>query len=157
MATTVPTRLGAPVAKSRQPINRKRPLFDPPIVKRAVRDAFAKLSPRHMMRNPVMFVVLVGSVWTTAALIIDLARGTGTPGFTFQLALWLWFTVLFANFAEAMAEGRGKAQAESLRATADDTGQAPRGPRDHLRFEVVRAPSWRRATDALHGRQHHSR
>ena len=141
MATTVPPRLGAPVAKSRQPINRKRPLFDPPIVKRAVRDAFTKLSPRHMMRNPVMFVVLVGSVWTTAALIIDLVNGAGTPGFTFQLALWLWFTVLFANFAEAMAEGRGKAQAESLRATRELT-QAKKleDPSDHLRFEVVRAP-----------------
>ena len=141
MATTVPPRLGAPVAKSRQPINRKRPLFDPPIVKRAVRDAFAKLSPRHMMRNPVMFVVLVGAFWTTVSLIVDLTRGTGTPGFTFQLALWLWFTVLFANFAEAMAEGRGKAQAESLRATRELT-QAKKleNPSDHLRFEVVRAP-----------------
>ncbi len=141
MATTVPPRLGAPVAKSRQPLTRNRPLFDPPIVKRALRDAFAKLHPRHMLRNPVMFVVLVGSVWTTVSLVIDLTRGSGTPGFTFQLALWLWFTVLFANFAEAMAEGRGKAQADSLRATREMT-QAKRleDVKDHLRFEVVRAP-----------------
>jgi K+-transporting ATPase ATPase B chain len=116
-------------------------LFDPPIVKRALRDAFHKLRPRHMMRNPVMFVVMVGSVWTTGSFAIDLAQGDGTPWFTFQLALWLWFTVLFANFAEAMAEGRGKAQAESLRATRETT-QAKRleSPDDHLRFEVVRAP-----------------
>jgi K+-transporting ATPase ATPase B chain len=99
----------------------KRPLFDPPIVRRAIGDAFTKLSPRHMVRNPVMFVVLLGSVATTIVLGQDLIEGGGNLGFTIQLALWLWFTVLFANFAEAMAEGRGKAQADSLRASRTQT------------------------------------
>src|SRR6476469_3994452 len=95
----------------------KRPLFDPPIVKRAIRESFVKLAPAHMVRNPVMFVVLVGSVFTTVALIRGVVAGGSDLGFLFQLALWLWFTVLFANFAEAMAEGRGKAQADELRKT----------------------------------------
>ncbi|HWZ29436.1 MAG TPA: potassium-transporting ATPase subunit KdpB [Gemmatimonadales bacterium] len=94
-----------------------RPLFDPPIVRRAARDAFAKLDPRHMVRNPVMFVVMVGSALTTLILLRDVIAGRGGIGFTLQITLWLWFTVIFANFAEAMAEGRGKAQAESLRKT----------------------------------------
>jgi K+-transporting ATPase ATPase B chain len=95
----------------------KRPLFDPPIVRRAIRDSFAKLDPRHMVRNPVMFVVMIGSILTTLVLGQDIVTGTGSVGFTLQITLWLWFTVLFANFAEAMAEGRGKAQADSLRAS----------------------------------------
>ena len=95
----------------------KRPLFDGPIVKRAIGDAFVKLNPRHMLRNPVMFVVLIGSVLTTLVLARDIAEGRGDIGFTVQIALWLWFTVVFANFAEAMAEGRGKAQADALRAS----------------------------------------
>src|SRR6478672_624898 len=95
----------------------KRPLFDPPIVRRAMREAFVKLAPGHMVRNPVMFVVLVGSVFTTVVLVRDLVQHAPAPGFTLQLTLWLWFTVLFANFAEAMAEGRGKAQADELRKT----------------------------------------
>src|ERR1700716_4109412 len=100
----------------------KRPLFDPPIVRRAIRDAFAKtLNLRHMVRNPVMFVVLVGSVLTTVVLIGDIVRSGADVGFTLQLALWLWFTVVFANFAEAMAEGRGKAQADSLRKSRTET------------------------------------
>jgi K+-transporting ATPase ATPase B chain len=99
----------------------KRPLFDGPIVRRAVRESFSKLAPRKMVRNPVMFVVLVGSVLTTLVLLRDIASGHGEIGFTLQIALWLWFTVLFANFAEAMAEGRGKAQADSLRATRTQT------------------------------------
>src|SRR5215467_14162384 len=94
----------------------KRPLFDPPIVKRAIRDAFIKLDPRQVAKNPVMFVVEVGSVLTTLLIVKDLAtRQTADLGFTLQVTLWLWFTVLFANFAEAMAEGRGKAQADTLR------------------------------------------
>jgi len=100
---------------------RRRPLFDPPIVRRAMRDAVAKLDPRHQLRNPVMFVVLVGSVFTTFAFVRDLVGGSAQWGFTLQLALWLWFTVLFANFAEAMAEGRGKAQADSLRKSRTQT------------------------------------
>ena len=86
----------------------KRPLFDGRIAKRAIGDAFVKLNPRHMLRNPVMFVVLIGSVLTTLVLVRDIAEGRGDIGFTVQIALWLWFTVVFANFVEALAEGRGK-------------------------------------------------
>ena len=100
---------------------RARPLFDPPIVKRALRDSFVKLSPRTMMKNPVMFVVEVGAAMTTALAVRDVAAGVGVAGFTMQITLWLWFTVLFANFAEAMAEGRGKAQADTLRKTKTET------------------------------------
>src|SRR6185437_14339048 len=99
----------------------RRPLFDPAIVVRATHEAVTKLDPRHMVRNPVMFVVLLGSVISTIALGLDIVRGRGAIGFTLQLAVWLWFTVLFANFAEAMAEGRGKAQADTLRATRTHT------------------------------------
>src|ERR1035441_345711 len=101
--------------------SRSRPLLDPPIVKRAITDALVKLNPRHMMKNPVMFVVEVGAVMTTLLTVRDLATGAGVAGFTFQISLWLWFTVLFANFAEAMAEGRGKAQADTLRKTKTET------------------------------------
>jgi len=100
---------------------RARPLFDPPIVKRAFKDSFLKLNPRLMMKNPVMFVVEVGAAMTTVLAVRDLAAGAALAGFTFQITLWLWFTVLFANFAEAMAEGRGKAQADTLRKTKTET------------------------------------
>ncbi|HSW30117.1 MAG TPA: potassium-transporting ATPase subunit KdpB [Longimicrobiales bacterium] len=97
---------------------RRRSLLDPVIARRAARDAFTKLNPRHQARNPVMFVVWVGSVFTTGLWAASLYQGgSGDSGFTLSVALWLWFTLLFANFAEAMAEGRGKAQAEALRAT----------------------------------------
>lgn len=89
-------------------------LFQPELVKRALKDAVTKLNPKLVAKNPVMFVVLIGSVVTTFFFVRDLV-GHGDALFTGQLALWLWFTVLFANFAEAMAEGRGKAQADSLR------------------------------------------
>jgi K+-transporting ATPase ATPase B chain len=117
----------------------KRRLFDPPIVKRAVRDAFAKtVNLGHMVRNPVMFVVLVGSVLTTLVLLRDTAQGRGGIGFTLQIALWLWFTVVFANFAEAMAEGRGKAQAETLRRSrTETTAKRLRNARDRAAFESV--------------------
>jgi K+-transporting ATPase ATPase B chain len=94
------------------------------IVKRAIVDSFVKLSPRAMMKNPVMFVVEVGSVLTTLQLIYGLFRpvtGVTNSKFELQITLWLWFTVLFANFAEAMAEGRGKAQADNLRKTRTET------------------------------------
>ncbi len=87
------------------------------IVRRAILDSFVKLDPRHMMANPVMFVVEVGSVITTILLF----RGGGAFKFNLQITLWLWFTVLFANFAEAMAEGRGKAQADTLRKARSET------------------------------------
>ncbi|HEV7858193.1 MAG TPA: hypothetical protein VGO91_06150, partial [Pyrinomonadaceae bacterium] len=95
--------------------SKKKAIRDARIVRRALLDALVKLNPRTMMRNPVMFVVEVGSIMTTLLLMRDIATGAGGIGFALQITLWLWFTVLFANFAEAMAEGRGKAQAETLR------------------------------------------
>ena len=95
------------------------PLFHREIVRQAVADAFKKLHPRAMLKNPVMFVTEVGAVITTVALFFR--SGGESPGFVLQIALWLWFTVLFANFAEAMAEGRGKAQAATLRKTRTQT------------------------------------
>ncbi len=101
--------------------NKARPLFDPPIVRRAIGDSFKKLDPRHQVKNPVMFVVEVGSVLTTAlAIQALLGQGEAPAGFIIAISLWLWFTVLFANFAEAMAEGRGKAQADTLRKARRD-------------------------------------
>ncbi|MGQ0666445.1 MAG: potassium-transporting ATPase subunit KdpB [Nitrospiraceae bacterium] len=93
-----------------------RSLFEPAIIRQALSDAWRKLDPRHQVKNPVMFVVWVGSM-VTSLLFVQALVGTGEApaGFIFSIALWLWFTVLFANFAEAMAEGRGKAQADSLR------------------------------------------
>jgi K+-transporting ATPase ATPase B chain len=99
---------------------RSRPLFDPEIVNRAIRASFGKLNPITLLKNPVMFVVEVGAALTTLFLIRDIAVGAPGVGFQIQIALWLWFTVLFANFAEAMAEARGKAQADSLRKTRTD-------------------------------------
>ena len=99
---------------------RSRPLFDPEIVKRAVIASFGKLNPITLAKNPVMFVVEVGAALTTVFLLRDIFTGAGGIGFTLQITLWLWFTVLFANFAEAMAEARGKAQADSLRKTKTD-------------------------------------
>ena len=93
----------------------KKSLWTSGIIAVAIKDSFVKLNPRTLMKNPVMFVVEVGSVVTSVELISDLARHGGNFGFELQITLWLWFTVLFANFAEAMAEGRGKAQAETLR------------------------------------------
>jgi K+-transporting ATPase ATPase B chain len=100
----------------------KRPLFDPPIVRRAIKDAITKLDPRQVARNPVMFVVEVGSVLTTLLIVRDMIQGNRAHlWFEVQITLWLWFTVLFANFAEAMAEGRGKAQADTLRKAKTET------------------------------------
>jgi K+-transporting ATPase ATPase B chain len=96
--------------------SKARSLFDPQIIRRAVVDALYKLDPRRQVRNPVMFTVYVGSILTTGLWIQSLnASGEEPPWFIFGVSIWLWFTVLFANFAEAMAEGRGKAQADSLR------------------------------------------
>src|SRR5512142_1714982 len=96
-------------------------LFDWPIAKAALIDSAKKLDPRHQLRNPVMFVVELGSVLTTGLWIQALAgHGEAPTGFILAVSLWLWFTVIFANFAEAMAEGRGKAQADTLRKTRRD-------------------------------------
>src|SRR5690348_14336543 len=98
-----------------------RPLLDPEIVRGAIVASFTKLDPRHQVRNPVMFVVLVGSVITTCLFVQALGgHGEARAGFIFAVSAWLWFTVLFANFAEAMAEGRGKAQADALRKARRD-------------------------------------
>ncbi|HML17770.1 MAG TPA: potassium-transporting ATPase subunit KdpB [Bryobacteraceae bacterium] len=97
-----------------------RPLFDPDILRRATKDSFGKLNPVTLMKNPVIFVVEVGAALTTVFLLRDVLTGARPIGFELQIALWLWFTVLFANFAEAMAEARGKAQADSLRKTKTD-------------------------------------
>ena len=86
-------------------------IFDPKILAPALGDTFRKLDPRLMVKNPVMFVTLVGAVIST----VEIFRSPGQTGFVLQIAIWLWFTVLFANFAEAVAEGRGKAQAKALR------------------------------------------
>src|SRR4029453_871127 len=96
---------------------KSKSIWDARILSNAVLDSLRKLNPRHMMGNPVMFVVEIGSVLTTVLLF----RTNAHFGFNLQITLWLWFTVLFANFAEAMAEGRGKAQGEALRKTRSET------------------------------------
>src|SRR5271168_4218012 len=106
----------------------------------AVGESFRKLNPRTLMRNPVMFVVEIVSALTTIIMIRDIAVGNGGVLFTAQLAFWLWFTVVFANFSEAVDEGRGKAQAENLRRTRTQT-QAKRldGPASQD-YQTVPAP-----------------
>jgi potassium-transporting ATPase ATP-binding subunit len=96
-------------------------IWDPVIVRTAIRDSIRKLDPRTMAKNPVMFVVEVGSVLTTIALLRDATLGRPGLGFELQITFWLWLTVVFANFAEAMAEGRGKAQADTLRKARTET------------------------------------
>jgi K+-transporting ATPase ATPase B chain len=124
---------------------KKKALWDARIVRNALLDALRKLNPRTMMKNPVMFVVEVGSFITSALLIRDIIAGTPDLGFSLQITLWLWFTVLFANFAEAMAEGRGKAQADTLRKAKTETvahrllpnGQTETIPAPQLRKDDV--------------------
>src|SRR6516165_2623259 len=96
-------------------------LFDPKIVIPAIGSAFVKLDPRTLMKNPVMFVLEIVSALTTVVLIRDLVTGGENIAFELQIVVWLWFTVLFANFAEAIAEGRGKAQADTLRRQRTET------------------------------------
>jgi potassium-transporting ATPase ATP-binding subunit len=124
---------------------KERSLFDPEIMWPAIWDSFCKLTPRHVIKNPVMFVVEIGSVLTTLILVRDLFAPT--PGsqplwFTFNVSFWLWFTVVFANFAEAVAEGRGKAQAATLRKMRKETN-ARRLVNGH-REEVVPASALRK-------------
>jgi K+-transporting ATPase ATPase B chain len=131
---TSPTESAPPDTRPPKPKERTKPkpgvsLFAPKIVRRAARDALVKTNPRHQVRNPVMFVVLVGSVWTTVLFVRDLGTATTSDSvFTGLVAAWLWFTVLFANFAEAVAEGRGKAQADTLRKTRSQTVAHVRQP-----------------------------
>ena len=96
-------------------------LFEPTIVRRAIADSLRKLDPRHMVRNPVMFVTEIVSVLTSGLFVQALfGHGEAPASFILAISVWLWFTVLFANFAEAMAEGRGKAQADALRRSRKD-------------------------------------
>ena len=136
-----------------------RSLFDASIVKQAIVDSFRKLTPRRQVRNPVMFVVYVGSILTTLLWVQALVgQGEAPAWFIFWVSVWLWFTVLFANFAEAMAEGRGKAQAASLpqgaaRAAgqAADPTRARRQGRARLRLDAAqgrRSSSSRPATSS---------
>jgi K+-transporting ATPase ATPase B chain len=136
---------GEPTSLLPKKLVRSRPLFDPEIVSRAVRASLIKLNPITLMKNPVMFVVEVGAALTTIFLIRDLFIAGRNVSFSFQIALWLWFTVLFANFAEAMAEARGKAQADALRKTRKESlakrlmtkGEIERIPSSALRVNDV--------------------
>ncbi|PXX50576.1 potassium-transporting ATPase subunit KdpB [Aquitalea magnusonii] len=114
-------------------------MFDPALLQPAIIDSFRKLSPRTQWRNPVMFVVYVGSILTTALWLQALAgKGEAAPGFILAIALWLWFTVLFANFAEALAEGRSKAQAASLRSAKKNVvAKKLSGPRRDAGVTIV--------------------
>jgi potassium-transporting ATPase ATP-binding subunit len=112
-------------------------LFDPKIVLPAIGSAFVKLNPRTLMANPVMFVLEVVTSLTTIILIRDLVTGGGHILFEFQIVLWLWFTVLFANFAEAVAEGRGKAQADALRRQRSETQAKVLNGADRQNFKLV--------------------
>ncbi|HEY4739270.1 MAG TPA: hypothetical protein VIH76_01605, partial [Candidatus Acidoferrales bacterium] len=100
---------------------KSRTLGDPNLLRVAIVDSFRKLDPRVLYKNPVMFVVEVGAVLTTIEWAYDVMHHMSGTGFGLQITLWLWFTVLFANFAEATAEGRGKAQAETLRKAKAET------------------------------------
>jgi len=113
-------------------------LFDTKVVVPAIGSAFVKLDPRTLIKNPVMFVLEVVTILTTLILIRDLLTGSGNIGFEFQIILWLWFTVLFANFAEAVAEGRGKAQADTLRRQRTETqAKLIAGPGDQQNYRLV--------------------
>ena len=109
-------------------------LFDPALLKPAIGQSFVKLSPHIQWRNPVMFVVYIGSILTTLLGVQELFGNTGTAGFTLTIAVWLWFTVLFANFAEAVAEGRSKAQAASLRGLKTSTWAKKYSDKSHTTF-----------------------
>src|SRR5438093_417283 len=122
-----------------------RPLLDPEIVRGALLASFTKLDPRHQVKNPVMFVVLVGSVLTTGLFLQALVgQGEAPAWFILAVSLWLWFTVVFANFAEAMAEGRGKAQADTLRrARRDVQAKKLARPQRGAQFSTVSAATLR--------------
>src|ERR1700745_3542868 len=140
MTTQAPTMPAVPSVRLGHSPNkpRKKAVWEWKIVRRAIWDAFAKRDPRKMRGNPSMFVVEIGSVITTALLF----KGGEAFKFNLQITLWLWFTVVFANFAEAMAEGRGKAQADTLRKARSETmanrltgsdGQVEKVPSSNLR------------------------
>jgi len=147
VAATAAAQHVSPALRAR---GKARPLFEPAIVKRAVLESFRKLDPRHQARNPVMFVVEVGSLFTTVLWLQALGgAGEARPGFILAIALWLWFTVLFANFAEAMAEGRGKAQADTLRkARKDIPAKQLAEPREGAVANSVLASQLRKGTSS---------
>jgi K+-transporting ATPase ATPase B chain len=127
------------------------PIFDPALVKRAILDSFRKLTPQNQIRNPVMFTVYVGSILTSVLFVQALVgRGEAPAGFILAISVWLWFTVIFANFAEAMAEGRGKAQADSLRKARRDiqAKKLAHAKRD-AKVEVVASTSLRKGEVVL--------
>ena len=140
---TLPPTERAPKVRSKPSTSRST--FDPSIFRPAISGSIRKLDPRTLSKNPVMFIVEVGTLLTTLVFVQELAAGSGRPLFTGQVACWLWFTLLFANFAEAMSEGRGKAQADTLRKTRTETvanrltasGQLERVPAASLRKSDV--------------------
>src|SRR5437870_4067335 len=116
-------------------------LFDAKIIVPAIGSAFVKLDPRALMKNLVMFVLEIVAALTTVILIRDLLTGSGNLGFTFQIIVWLWITVLFANFSEAVAEGRGKAQADSLRRQRTETSAKLLAAANSKDYKLVPGPS----------------
>ena len=129
--------MDASLIRKRKPVSA---LLDPKIVVPAVGAAFVKLDPRTFMKNPIMFVLEIVTILTSVILIRDLVRGGEHIFFEFQIILWLWFTVLFANFAEAVAEGRGKAQADALRRTRTETSAKLLTGTDRRNYKMVPAP-----------------
>src|SRR5262249_14264429 len=124
-------------------------LLDPQIVVPAIGQAFVKLNPATLIKNPVMFVLEIVTALTTVILVRDLLTGSGSLAFEFQIVIWLWFTVLFANFAEAVAEGRGKAQADTLRKARTETkAKRIQSPNTYKKFETVTSDK-RRAGDLV--------
>src|SRR6478752_3763248 len=125
-------------------LGKARPLLERETLLRSLRESFRKLNPGVLMKNPVIFVVEVCALVTSLLLVVDVFRGGAALLFTFQITLWLWFTVLFANFAEAMAEARGKAQADALRASRQETrAKRLKQPGNHLDFLSVFATDLR--------------
>ena len=115
------------------------------LIQPAIRDAFKKLNPIVIIKNPVMFIVEVGSLLTTIAFFLNIIHGdTKDSLFSGQITLWLWFTVIFANFAEAMAEGRGKAQAENLRKSRTETQARKRTMNGEI--EIITSSNLKRET-----------
>src|SRR5580693_2392176 len=124
-------------------------MTDPKILGPAVLDAFKKLDPRVMIRSPVMFTVEVVATLTTILFVRDIVVGKGGLGFAFQINLWLWFTVLFANFAEAVAEGRGKAQAATLRKAKTETVAKRLAGVSDTKWQIVPATQLKRGDVVL--------
>src|SRR5712671_6826565 len=117
-------------------------LLDTSIILPAIGSAFVKLDPRVLIKNPVMFVLEIVTVLTTVILVRDIVTGGANLAFEFQIVLWLWFTVLFANFAEAIAEGRGKAQADALRRQRTESqAKLLTGPSQSRGFKLVPSTS----------------